>query len=157
MQLQIPVVCHPGIALTLLFDALIGNMVHNQRRRLDILLLILILFLIPGTVGNGADDTGQCDLHSAQKSQDRCHDADDQRDPTTAGPLQHQRDAAAQNAAADTLDTGKIQVRDDPQPVSHALILNAQVEDAAAEDHKQHGTCTAHLYRHTAAEGMDHK
>ena len=84
--------------LPLLLDLLVGDLVDHQGSRFNVL-VVAVVPVIPGTVGNGSDQAGHGDPHGSQQRQNHSQNADEQRQGSAAAPAQQIAYAAADDAA----------------------------------------------------------
>ena len=84
--------------LPLLLDLLVGDLIDHQGSRFNIL-VVAVVPVIPGTVGNGPDQAGHGNPHSSQQRQNHGQNADQQRQGSAAAPAQQIAHAAADDAA----------------------------------------------------------
>ena len=143
----------------LLLDAFIGNVVHHQGSGFHIgaLFLLFLRILLPGTVDNGPDNAGDGDFHGGQKGQHRGKPQYQIGNHAAAEPTHQHGKAAAEHTAGAAFQTAGIEVRDDPEALRHALTLDHQMEDAAAEEYKQRQANAAHGGAMLPAKGLDQK
>ena len=94
---------HSLSALAVVFDPLIGNVVHNNRCRLHIRFLFLVIPVISGTVLDGADKTGDGDLHGPQKRQNNRKTQNDIGNGVTAGPVEQFAQKTAKQTAGEAV------------------------------------------------------
>ena len=153
--LHISVGFQPGIVLALFFDPLVGNMIDHQGCRIHILLHILVLF--SGAIGNGPNQAGNGDLHCTQKQQNRSNHADQDGCPSSKGPFHQQRQTSADNTAAESLIARLVEIRNGIKARCHSLVLNRQMVNTAAQQHEEHSANTAHLHICPAAKNMNDK
>ena len=157
-QHLLPLFLHPLTALALVFQLLVGNMVHHHSSRLDVVLLFLLIVpFLSGAVGDGADNAGDGDLHGTKKEQNRSHNQKNITHHIAAGPAQQHGNSAAENTAGAAGNTGYVQVRDQRHSLGHALGLNRQVINTAAQEQENQCADAAHGNLGLAAKGVDHE
>ena len=140
-----------------MLDLPVGYVVNNNSRRLNIGIVPVLLKVIPGTVGNGANDTGQRDLHSSQESKHSQNSQKNIRNWSSAQPAQKQRDTAADYASGVPFHTADVKIGNHRESGSHPLSLHCQMVDTAAGKDKQENTGAAHGNSGFPAEHMDNK
>ena len=130
-------------------------MVHHGGSRLHIVCLFLFPVLFSGPLSNGLDKAGDGDLHRAQQGQQSAQAEEQIRNHIAAGPADQHGKAAAEDAAGGPRSAAGIQVCNDADSLCHALGLNGQMVNAAAEEYNADHAHTAHNRLLLPPEGLN--
>ena len=134
-----------------------GNVIYHHSGRLHIFPLLILVQVLPGSIGNCADNAGNGDLHGAEKGDNSGHPAENIGHHISAGPTQQHGKASAQHASGDSLASAEIKILYNREAPSQRLILNRQMINAAAQENKYQHTYAAHGYICSPSECMDYK
>ena len=144
-------------ALALLLNLPGGDLVHHDGRRLDVIVVLVLVIVISGTIGDGTDEAGNGDLHSAKQCQHRQKHGDDVGQRRTASPAQQIARKAAHNAAGGARRAAGIEIADQLNRLRLHLLGNHQMVNHTAQQGECYGAAAPQPHRQLPTEQVDER
>ena len=110
----------------------------------------LRLFFLPvvtGTILNGFDDAGQCNLHRRQQHNNCSQSQQYIRQQIATSPSNAHSQQTADQTAAGAVNATHIQIRNQFKTTNQRLIIDNQMMNGTGKEHKENQAGAAHPHR----------